>query len=789
MGDWEEIRRLAADFQRAQLAGSVQKLSERNCVELVTKLIELKLIDVIYTTDGKEYLTYQQLNKEVKDELYVSGGRLGLVELAATLNVDFSHVEAMAQTICKGDKEVHLVLGQMVSHRYLDDLSRQINEQLQQDGTIAIPSLTKQYDLPSDFLLEQVHNRLGSIIEGFKDDHDPKILLTTSHVARNRARIRGVLSAVTVPTNVSSIISKFGFNEKLFFSLAEELIRTGRLPGLLSGGRTAAKASYIPHSYARAQNAWVDSFYTSNGYLEYDAVARLGISDPVSFIKKKFPSCRAGLMYLPSCCVGPSIVEQLEVSIDEALTSGGWCDVLPLLPSCLSTEDGAQLVQAALGARVAPSSGGAVMLGECTILSQGLVSSIIAAQEGEMGGKAKLDVESGAVAQSLVDQGAGDVEDEVIRDKKEERRKKAAGGSAGGGAQGRQTKTKSTKKKGGKKKEDDWSDEDDVGKGTGSGKGGKGKKEGKVKELEFKSCSELEDSLRAYPQLSDCPEEVYTELAELLVDQLNRKYKEVAREMFQASLASSLQNKRRTHGDLGEKVNTLYTTIRLGEKGISEFSKDEHRVALSRHLLKTYGNELVNEMFQYVAEENMIKVEIEKELTSDARVKVINELPKDISEPALKIHKAANGNSVTEFLVVLEAQVGPLCDVMLKKPDKKKDRQILFGHRQSLLEQLNSCIDPALTLHLAVLAVFQHFHGSLLHASGKFVPFLIEHLGTEGLLKPEQMEIFTNQQKLVMANMSKAQDEELERETAIQLEKSTPAVKQLVASLKKTSSD
>ena len=79
MSDWEEIRRLAADFQRAQLAGSVNKLSERNCVELVTKLIELKLVDVIYTTDGKEYLTHQQLGKEIKDELWVCGGRVGLV--------------------------------------------------------------------------------------------------------------------------------------------------------------------------------------------------------------------------------------------------------------------------------------------------------------------------------------------------------------------------------------------------------------------------------------------------------------------------------------------------------------------------------------------------------------------------------------------------------------------------------------------------------------------------------------------------------------------------------------
>ena len=76
MGDWEEIRRLAADFQRAQLSGTINKLSERNCVELVAKLVELKLVEVIYTTDGKEYLTHNQLARETRDELGVAGGAI-----------------------------------------------------------------------------------------------------------------------------------------------------------------------------------------------------------------------------------------------------------------------------------------------------------------------------------------------------------------------------------------------------------------------------------------------------------------------------------------------------------------------------------------------------------------------------------------------------------------------------------------------------------------------------------------------------------------------------------------
>ena len=74
MSDWNEIQRLAADFQRIQLTASAHKLSERNCIEIINKLIGMNKLDVIYTIDGKEYLTPQQLEREIKDELFVHRG-------------------------------------------------------------------------------------------------------------------------------------------------------------------------------------------------------------------------------------------------------------------------------------------------------------------------------------------------------------------------------------------------------------------------------------------------------------------------------------------------------------------------------------------------------------------------------------------------------------------------------------------------------------------------------------------------------------------------------------------
>lgn len=43
-------------------------------MEIVAKLISSKLLDVVFTTDGKEYVTPVHLTKELKDEAYVQGG-------------------------------------------------------------------------------------------------------------------------------------------------------------------------------------------------------------------------------------------------------------------------------------------------------------------------------------------------------------------------------------------------------------------------------------------------------------------------------------------------------------------------------------------------------------------------------------------------------------------------------------------------------------------------------------------------------------------------------------------
>lgn len=152
--DWEEIRRLAADFQRAQFAEAAHRLSERNCIEIVTKLIAEKQLEVVHTLDGKEYVTPAQISKEIWDELSVCGGRINIVDLQQIINVDLLHIENRANDIVKSDKAVQLVLGQLINESYLDQLAEEINDKLQETGQVTISELCKAYDLPGDFLTQ-----------------------------------------------------------------------------------------------------------------------------------------------------------------------------------------------------------------------------------------------------------------------------------------------------------------------------------------------------------------------------------------------------------------------------------------------------------------------------------------------------------------------------------------------------------------------------------------------------------------------------------------------------------
>ncbi|XP_061479361.1 E3 UFM1-protein ligase 1 [Rhineura floridana] len=736
---WEEILKLSQQFQSAQFAQATQRLSERNCIEIVSKLIAEKQLEVVHTLDGKEYITPAQISREIRDELHVRGGRVNIVDLQQVVNVDLLHIENRANDIVKSDRTIQLVLGQLIDESYLDQIAEETNDKLQESGQVKISDLCKAYDLPGDFLKQTFSIRLGKIIHGQIDQDNRGVIFTDAFVTRHRARIRGLFSAITRPTPIINLITRHGFQEHLLYSVLEELVNTGRLKGTVVGGRQD-KAVFIPDIYSKTQSNWVDSFFKQNGYLEFDALYRLGIPDPVNYIKKRYKSLQ--LLFLTASCVGQEIVDQVEASVDEAISSGTWVDIAPLLPSSLSVEDASMLLQQVM--RSFSKQPSTLVFGDTNVVSEKFINSCADLFNDLMHQKAEKEMKNNPVnliTEEDLKQSAF-IENASLskKDKKDERRKKATEGTGsvrgGGGGNAREFKIKKNKKKA---RKDADSDEESQASSTNRSKPLK---------IPFMSQEEIEEVLRKH--VRDCPEELITELADHLIRPLTKNYQEVLRSVFMSSTSTySGASRKRTIKDLQEEVSNLYNNIRLFEKGAKHFT-DETQNNTVKHMLKTACTDLTNLIFNFLAADLMMAAEDYTAITCEMRKKILSTLPEEMRGHLTKLHLSLNGKSLEEFVSCLDA-AAEACDIMVKRGDKKKERQILFQHRQALIEQLKVTEDPALVLHLTSVLLFQFSTHCMLHTPGRCVPQIITFLSTK--MPEDQHSLLLKYQGLVVKQL------------------------------------
>nr|CAD7414057.1 unnamed protein product [Timema poppensis] len=714
-----EIRTSISPSSAVKL-NTTNSLSERNCVEIITKLIEHQLLDVVFTVDGKEYVTPNQLSREIRDELFVHGGRINLVELARILNVDLSQVTARAAEIERSDSGITLVLGQLIDKSYLTFIAQEINERLAQNGQVSVGDLTRQYDLPSDFLQTVVEKQLGKLIRGKQDKSDPRVFFTESYVTRNTACVRGALAAATRPTPISTLLSQCDVPERMFFcelnippplpfplslhtpswlypsvhtrsqmrlfpvsdvmhvlcfsAIIDSLMHGKQVPGVVTG-KQAGSSIYVPAIYSKSQNDWVNGFYRQNGYLEYDALSRLGISDPKTFVSKHFPGEK--LLLLSTCAVGKQLFEQVEASVEEAVTTGSWIDVMvgtnfgecvlagntrdssiPILPSVFEPEDAEEIVTSVLKSK--PAAVPVHVFCSTVVVTDSYLNALVTPLESVVQAKAQQvipgaddgpiifgryhsvhspcysitlftvlvtvslcsqSVSSGAYMQAQAESkihNKGHVDQEEGNskaDRREERRKKAAGGKTGGGVQGRETKTKSTKKKyhRGKTAAEDSDDEDAP---PNKGRGSKGLVGGG--KLELVTVSDIREVLRQVESLRDEElEELVDEIAAHLHPTINKSALTTAQSLFESTLSARAHDRRKTHGELQDKLNALLTNVRLFEKGLQQFESNDTQQQLAKYLLKTLCTEIANEIFAYVAAENMTQYDQDKEITAE----------------------------------------------------------------------------------------------------------------------------------------------------------------------------
>jgi hypothetical protein len=72
-------------------------------------------VQVYFTQDGKEYVTPEQLESEIRDELMQHGGKVGVLNLPTLLNIDLNHIEARLAEMLKRDKRLQIMNGEVMT--------------------------------------------------------------------------------------------------------------------------------------------------------------------------------------------------------------------------------------------------------------------------------------------------------------------------------------------------------------------------------------------------------------------------------------------------------------------------------------------------------------------------------------------------------------------------------------------------------------------------------------------------------------------------------------------------
>ncbi|EFN57486.1 hypothetical protein CHLNCDRAFT_143015 [Chlorella variabilis] len=384
---------LLSGLQEAQQKKSKARLSERNVVELVNKLKQLGLLgdDLLYTSNGKEYVTRERVAAEVRAAVRAAGGRIPLVrrsleaqqageraclpreacvDLPSQLGLDLVHCERAADAVVAASSGgIQLAQGELFSSAYFDGLAAEVDEGLQEAGVVSVGDLARRFGLGAEMIGGVLGERVGTRIHGRMD---AGVIYTQAYLTRIKAQLRGALRGAVSPVSIPALVRELGIEglaslKALVPSLVDELAAEGSVAGKLAPGAS----SWVPATYVQSQQDAVTRFFQQNGHIAYDTVRQYGIPAPRPFLAHHFPDGLA----LDSAYLSPAVVE---AAAEEALAAGGWCDVAPHLPSILSPGDTAALLaqcRAVAGAAAATGGRAHVMAGSC-VVAAALLESI-----------------------------------------------------------------------------------------------------------------------------------------------------------------------------------------------------------------------------------------------------------------------------------------------------------------------------------------------------------------------------------------------------------------------------
>ncbi|MFH4976054.1 hypothetical protein AB6A40_002763 [Gnathostoma spinigerum] len=718
---WADIQKLAADFQRVQLAERGNILSEKNCIEVVSKLIASNAIDAVFTKDGRTYITKKHLLTEVKNECIAHDGRISLTELSHALNIEFEHVEEAVFAITKSSTSFVLCAGEIITNEYVNKLCDELNSRLANVGQISVSELVRTWDLPGEIINGLVLKQIGEKINAVRDGD---IICTMFYLDSQKNILRAILNSLTKVTLLSKIESYVCLPSSFFWSSLDDLISRKEVPGTFIGGRQLSSGFYVPNIHSLRVQSFVLRTLERDRILEVSTLKKLFVTDVDSYLKNiRKDSRNCSLIVLPSSIIAESLLTEIEQSVQTEVSDKLFCDVVHHVPPQISTTQDIASLLATLSKKhkewITVQDSSVLYTRELlvhTLKSLGNFISEKAKEEAE----ARWNREKTAVT--------NDFSDKKLKKKKTGRAKNL------------------------KANDDDSPKHVDTLNDT-------------VRISKDALFAELE-------RIQNIPYELIDEVAERIITSIESAVQERVDSIIYGVEQENAQSQKRSHAQMKEKVRNLYENICLFEQGTSEFSASV-AADLQQYLMRTFCTDMCRTLLLYLSGVSRPSAE----LSVKARDEMINTLEsKECRDVMTDLYLATTSSEFNAFHECVSRLASPaVCSLNLKMPDRKRRVEIVSTYREELRKQLEESDDPAAGLLLAILFLLAR-NGIAVNASGKFVSHLLAKLETVMKNESSLLGELQSTQRLVVASIKKKDDKALKDELTAKLESLKTAI-------------
>ncbi|KAF9426657.1 E3 UFM1-protein ligase 1 [Podila epigama] len=717
-------------------------LSEDACQDLINSLVRLGYLGEVATSlDGKSFITHDQLTTDIKGHLDSLNGRVSVLDLPKALNIKSADIDARITELVKSNPGRFIrIQDELVITEYLDDMTRQLNDELVTCGYFIVVEQSKKHRFSIEFLKQFLRDRVGTIING-QWGSDRGAVYTPWFIEKQVATLLQVLVDLKEPIYLHSLRSQHIVQDQLFHDVCDTLSKDPKLPGVFKGLND--QGIFVPRPYEQQQTDAIETFFKNNGFIEYRMLKKHGVADPKSYLVANHPSA----LLLETHAVKESIWSIVDASVEDSIANLSWIDVKTLVPSPLTKEDLSSLLrqlprlkEPATRVAIAPDQdpsltglgGGAPQ--EVTIVQDTIIVTSGQYQKCLLEMGPLLDRKVKALVSwrltyggDALLEGEDNLEDVKIVGNLSSKFSLSTLARA-------QIKVPVDIAKQHRKRYQDFLTIQDV------------KEEIRKLEPDFEPA--LVNAI-AGTLYKDLLLNFQDRNRSVILNQVEEELEAEKEEKQDDSQDGGVQKKENELAKVQLAANNLLDRIQLAAKGIDVFDDVSVKNSLSKYLLQSWCTEMLDLLLLSAslieatahgnpssdavqARERAEKMFSDREqassmpdtiqegpfaLSSKDQSLLLSLVEGDATLPLQKLRKAVSGS-----------YFAGKSKLNLKSTDES---QLLADHMAELhriLSGLESRLEDALTLHIVTLIVFQSWTGTMLHASGKYVPRILRQL-------------------------------------------------------------